>query len=221
MYLFNSQVKKFGSFANNISNDAIKNEPMFFNCDLAFAWENGGKITKDFINNLPLEWSNIDTVFDSRVHMLMPGWYPCIPGWHHDDVPRSTPNGQPNYDNPEYYSEHIIGLVNADIAPTEFALSSKNQSNVFEKVEEEKTIYKEWNDSIEERINNGSMIKYQVPDRTFIEFDWQSFHRGVKANTSGWRWFGRVSKNTDRVNNITNEIRKQVQVYLEFPTSGW
>ena len=38
---------------------------------------------------------------------------------------------------------------------------------------------------------------------------------------NGWRWFGRVSRNTDRVKNITNEIRVNAQVYLEFPMEGW
>jgi len=27
-------------------------------------------------------------VFDVKVHMLMPGQYPCIPNWHYDNVPR-------------------------------------------------------------------------------------------------------------------------------------
>lgn len=31
-----------------------------------------------------------DGVVDARVSMLMPGQYPCIPGWHLDLVPRDT-----------------------------------------------------------------------------------------------------------------------------------
>lgn len=26
--------------------------------------------------------------FDIKVHMLMPGQFPCIPNWHYDNVPR-------------------------------------------------------------------------------------------------------------------------------------
>lgn len=29
-----------------------------------------------------------DFVWDIKVHMLMPGQYPCIPNWHYDNVPR-------------------------------------------------------------------------------------------------------------------------------------
>lgn len=35
---------------------------------------------------LPLE----EYVVDVKVHMLMPGEYPCIPNWHRDFVPRDT-----------------------------------------------------------------------------------------------------------------------------------
>lgn len=29
-----------------------------------------------------------DFTWDVKVHMLMPGQYPCIPNWHYDNVPR-------------------------------------------------------------------------------------------------------------------------------------
>lgn len=34
--------------------------------------------------------------WDIKVHMLMPGQYPCIPGWHHDMVPRDE-SGRQDY----------------------------------------------------------------------------------------------------------------------------
>lgn len=29
-----------------------------------------------------------DFIWDIKVHMLMPGQFPCIPNWHYDNVPR-------------------------------------------------------------------------------------------------------------------------------------
>jgi hypothetical protein len=29
-----------------------------------------------------------DFIWDVKVHMLMPGQYPCIPNWHYDNIPR-------------------------------------------------------------------------------------------------------------------------------------
>ncbi|ENB5600994.1 hypothetical protein mobillu_78 [Escherichia phage mobillu] len=223
--VFNSQARAVGSFAHNVQNDRIKNEPMFFNCDLGFAWDNGGSITRSFIANLPIDWTNQHVVFDSRVHMLMPGWYPAIPGYHHDDVPRPDipvgqhfiTAGQPDYDNPRYHSEHILGLVNADVCPTHFATGTAE----FSQIPDGELIYRQWHKEVLEKIEKGELEKWEAPDRTLLQFDWQTWHTGSRAISNGWRWFGRVSRNTDRVKKITNEIRVNAQVYLEFPMEGW
>lgn len=222
---FDSQARAVGSFAGRISNDRIKNETMFFNCDLAFAFDNGGPITRSFIMNLPDDWNNDQVVIDTRIHMLMPGWYPAIPGYHHDDVPRPDipagqhflTAGQPDYDNPRYLSEHIIGLVNADVCPTHFATGRAT----FSEVPEGKTIYKHWHPEVLRHIEDGNLKQWEAPDRTLLQFNHATWHTGSKAVKNGWRWFGRVSRNTDRVKKITNEIRVNAQVYLEFPMEGW
>ncbi len=222
---FNSSFCESGKFAMNISNEQIKTEPMFFNASLDFAYSHGGSITKSFIDHLPKEFISYPCVFDSRVHMLMPGWYPAIPGWHHDDVPRpEIPTGQhfitagqPDYDNPRYKSKHILGLVNADICPTEFAIGKCTMP----KIDDGDLIYRHWHEEVCKLIESGELKHEKAQDRTLYYFDCDTFHTGNKAVSNGWRWFGRVSTNTDRTNKITNEIRQQVQVYLEFPMEGW
>lgn len=37
--------------------------------------------------------ANSSYLIDVKVHMLMPGQYPCIPNWHEDFVPRPTGKG--------------------------------------------------------------------------------------------------------------------------------
>lgn len=219
---FNSKISLLNTFAGDCTD--VKNEPMFFNCSGDFAYENGGPITKSFLEALPGRWCN-DVVFDSRIHMLMPGWYPAIPGFHHDDVPRpEIPSGQhfitagqPDYDNPRYKSEHILGLVNGDICPTVFALGECTMPAI----EDSELIYRKWHKEVEKLLSEGAMEEYRAPSNRLIYFDCDTFHTGIKATGNGWRWFGRISRNTDRVNKITNEIRNQVQVYLEFPMEGW
>lgn len=197
---------------------------MFFNSDLEFAFEKGGPITHSFIQALPDGWKE-DVIFDSRVHMLMPGWFPAIPGYHHDDVPRPpipvgqhfATAGQPDYDNPRYLSEHILGLVNAEICPTHFAIGKSE----FLEVPAGEIIYRQWHKEVIEKIENGELVEHCAPDRHLVEFDWQTWHTASKALTNGWRWFGRVSRKTERTANASNEIRRQAQVYMEFPMEGW
>lgn len=219
---FNSQIKELGLFKSD-SKD-VKNEPMFFNCSWDFAYENGGPITQSFLLSLPSEWHK-DVVFDSRVHMLMPGWFPAIPGFHQDDVPRPEipvgqhfiTAGQPDYENPRYRSEHIMGLVNGDICPTEFAIGECEMPAI----PEGELIYRTWHEEIERLLEERKLEKVTAKSDTLIYFDCDTFHSGTKAIGNGWRWFGRISRNTERIQKITNEIRKQVQVYLEFPMEGW
>ena len=148
--------------------------------------------------------------------MLMPRWYPCIPGYHHDDIPRDAVTGQPDYETPTYYSEHLMGLVNGDICPTIFALGKHSLPKITTGI-----IYQQWHEEILQQIAAGILAITEAPSGRYLEFDWQSSHTGQRAKASGWRWFVRLSRNTDRQHTITNESRRQVQVYLDPMTEGW
>lgn len=220
-YCFDSQMTIERTFNFGNANDEIKHEPMFFSADLKYAHENGGHITRSFVEALASHFNNdhellSKMVFDSRSHMLMKGWFPCIPGFHHDDVERKTrKDGQPNYDNPIYRAQHCLGLVNGDICPTEFATGIAR----FPIPKEDQVAYKIWHPLVEKAIRNGKLDSVSAPSDKLVFFDDRTWHQGTKAVADGWRWFGRASWNTDRP--IRNEIRKQVQVYLEFPMEGW
>lgn len=210
-YTFDSNIR-YGKQVGEFVQEIIKNEPMFFNSSPDFAYDNGGPITRAFLDAL----DESPVVFDSRVHMLMPGWFPAIPGYHHDDVPRNTADGQPNYDSPTYHSRHAMMLINGDVAPTDFALGR----HVLPKVEgNEGPIYKRWHEEVVRQIEQGELNRVSAESGRVIYFDWQSMHQATPAVSSGWRWFGRASFQTDR--KPTNEIRKQVQVYLQNPMEGW
>lgn len=202
----------------------IKNETMLFNCDVDHAWKYGNSITRRFLNCLPKDWVHADLVVDSRVHMLMPGWYPCIPGWHHDDVPRTGPNGQPNYGEGQDRSEHIIMLANADIAPTEFAIGKAE----FRKVPDDQVVYDQWHKDVEWCINYSHLDPIWAPNLTLVKFNDRTWHRGTAARKNGWRFFIRASRYYDkdgnpiaRRNPRTNEIRRNAQVYMSALNAGW
>jgi hypothetical protein len=224
VYQFDSRVQLRGAFPAEFPDSVVKNEPMFFNCDLKFAHENGGPITKAFIEALPADWTDEPVVLDSRVHMLMKNWFPCIPGFHHDDVPRRKDQyGQPNYDDPEYRSEHLMGLVNAHVAPTLFALTPEGATDSprFELPAPDRVVYEAWHWEVERLLKEGQLTAFEAPSGQLLQFDWQSWHTGQRAVSNGWRWFVRLSRKTARTEHITNEFRRQVQVYLENLMQGW
>lgn len=215
LFKFNSQIKYIDQLSQ-YTDEQIKNEPMLFNCNGYTAYCLGGKITREFINKINKIIPEDKMVIDSRVHMLMPGWFPCIPGFHHDDVPRSGRDGQPNYINPEYKSEHIMALVNADVCPTEFALGEITLPDITEGI-----YYKQWHPMVKQQIKERKLKSKKLTGNPIYWFNWESFHQGTRAVKSGWRFFIRASYNTDRIKNCTHEIRRQCQVYLEHPMEGW
>lgn len=215
IYEFDSKVT-LGRYLPAFSGSDVRAEPMLFNCDAAFAYEHGGPITRAFLNALVDGEDGVPLVVDSRVHMLMPGWFPAIPGWHHDDVPRSRADGQPDYDALAYHSRHCMALVSGDVAPTEFIVGKQRLPRI---EGGDGPVYKHWHDMTEQQVAARSVKVVQAPSNQMIFFDWQSMHRAVPAVKNGWRWFARASWQTER--KPTNEIRSQVQVYLPAPTEGW
>ena len=205
----------------------IKNEPMLFSCDADFAYKNGGPLTIEFLDQLaesqqtPLD----NLIIDSRSHMLMPNWYPCIPGWHLDDVDRSVrADGQPDHVNPSYKPQHFMRII-GDCSRTSFLCGSISLPDVpdgqlnTETVCPESSIYEYWHKLIEEKVKTRRALEVPVQEGSIIVFDWQSFHKGNPATKNGWRWFIRASAKSKRP--IVNEIRKQTQVYLAAPFEGW
>lgn len=192
----------------------VKNEPMLFSCDRKTAHELGGPMTRAFLAALKADWRDGEIIIDSRVHMLMPGFWPCIPGWHHDDVPREREDGQPNYYNPSYEAEHCMAIV-GEASVTEFAVGAVFLPDV----SLGEVYYRTWHPLINEAIEAADLTVMKAPVGRLIYFDSHAFHQGVPATKTGWRWFIRASRNTSR--RATNELRKQVQVYLSEPMQGW
>jgi hypothetical protein len=214
-YTFNSEIGISQDRLGCYPTDIVKNEPMLFSCNYFTSRKLGGPITQNFLNllyfNLP-ELEDKDIIVDSRVHMLMPGWYPCIPRWHLDDVPRELEDGQPNHRNPSYKAQHCMAMVNADICPTQFIIGKIE----LPEIETGEKYYKKWHPIVDKAKD---CVWVNSPDRNLIFFNWQTFHQGSKAVGNGWRFFIRASWDTGR--KPTNELRRQVQVYLENPMEGW
>lgn len=216
---FNSQyrvIDRLGEFTMA----QIKTEPMFFHADWDFAFRNGGVITRSFLRFLD---PRVKWVIDSRVHMLMPGWYPCIPGWHHDDVPRHTSVtdanvviGQPNYKNPAYHAEHILTVVDAGTGSLTEFLEGELDIESYDPA----AVYKAFNGEIERwwRFQEGVRFR-TVHSGEVVKLDANTFHRGMPATGNGWRIFIRATQNTQEP--VHNELRTQVQVYMSELEAGW
>lgn len=212
---FKSTHKVIGAI-DTFAETVVKNEPMLFSATINYARGMGGRITKQFVDRLPVVVGR-NYLIDSRVHMLMPGWYPCIPGWHLDDIPRTRADGQPDHEHPAYESENIMAIV-GDASRTEFI---EGQLDLKETPLYEGAVYGKWNAEINRILarQNNTVYTTAVVPSTIVHFGYGAFHRGVPATKNGWRFFIRANYNTAR--KAMNEIRKQTQVYLPIPEVGW
>lgn len=192
------------------SEDAIKNEPMLFSADIPFAVKNGGPITRVFVSEL-IRMGITEAAIDSRVHMLKRGWWPCIPGWHIDDFHRGS-DGQPDLEHADGY--HLMMLV-GDCSVTEFLREPVTLSNDRHDGE---VLYGAYNRQIDALIEEGTLRPEPVPTSRIIQFGMDDLHQGSPATKSGWRFFIRASVGTGHP--IVNEIRRQVQVYVN-AGEGW
>ncbi len=188
---------------------------MLFACDVNYAYKNGGPITRRFISEFPEDFFNRKVIIDSKVNMLMEGWYPAIPGFHIDDIPRSRSDGQPNYLNPEYRSKHVAAVV-GDCSLTSFILGTSIEVS---DVDVGQKVYAKWNKEIRAQVENGTVEERSIGEGELVEFGWGDFHKANPATKRGWRLFIRASKDTARP--IFNEKRTQVQVYLPCINAGW
>lgn len=212
-FTFNSRTTG-GAVLPEATEKEIKDEPMLFKCNGEYAMELGGRLTHLFLSALPEDWKNTPILIDSRSHMLMPGWFPCIPGWHHDDVPRERADGQPDYIDPSYYAEHVMALW-GDASLTEFAIGEET----FDDVPMGGVYYREWHSEVELMIQRKQLIRTIANQRQLIFFNWQTWHQGTPATKSGWRFFIRATRYSKA--KPSNEIRHQAQVYLPAPMAGW
>lgn len=213
--------------------EAIESETMFFNATGAFLDGLGMRsewpIARAFLRTLePIiggesTWAESNWSLDTRSHMLMRGWFPAIPGWHHDDVDRSERSGgQPDYDDVWYNPtrQMYVCVIDAIDAPTGSLTEFIGDGEVVSvpwPVPDEAPVYRYWDAHIEREVEAPRTV---LKSGIIYRFDQTSFHRAMPAVSNGWRWFARLTENPGP-RPTGPKIRRQSQVYLPTTNLGW
>ncbi len=223
---FSPQIKTLGYFEPNKVFDykEIRDELMFFSCDMDFVRNHKDKspitnkildIFQDILAGTVIDNSAPNIVIDSRVNMLMPGQWPSIPGWHCDDIKRPFPGAQPDFELCDDGVQHFMVLVSNTTTPencisgTEFIINDRIYDINHTKV---------WQ-SLHEQCEKDKDKKTRfVRERELVQFNQLAIHRASPAVKAGWRLFFRLSL-THR--KPVNEIRNQVQIYVDPNNAGW
>jgi hypothetical protein len=187
----------------------IRSEPMFFSAKPSWIERQPEPAP---IHNAFIRATGIDDdwIIDSRLHMLMPGHYPCIPGWHLDDIPR-TQSGQPDLHDPGVGSELKLACFGVT-AFTEF---------IAEEIDWEPTT-EAFHADLDATIMRGGYEPICYPESgRVLELTHLTPHRGQPSIEKSWRLFIRATKRTNRPHYPLNQRRTQVNCYIPAGTVGW
>lgn len=229
MFTFNTTEPIIGQSMPTPSQDAIENTLNLRQVTLEDAARYGGSVTRSALGLLSLHGDRKNVIVDTKVHFLMPGMCPSIPGWHTDGVPRGVdldPDGTEEpvldaiFDGRQSAPRYHL-LVTGTFCPTRFILpeiafpegellegGARNLYANMTRICNEVT----WHD--DEFLDTEDSRMYQ--------WDWHNIHTAQTATERGWRYLIRVTE-TDYIEPRTNPadfIRTQNNVYtpIEF---GW
>lgn len=151
---------------------------------------------------------------DTRLSMLMPGMWPCIPGWHCDDFWRPSDGGQPDLISAPY-SEHIA-IVLGGCSLTRF-INERAELKIptVWDLQVGETLY----GYMHPRIEQMGLKTMQLTPEQLVRYSQLTWHCGEAAVERGWRYLFRLT-GSDYLHPL-NERRTQTQVYLTEPFVGW
>jgi hypothetical protein len=217
--------------------DLVKATPSLWQADLETAALFGGELTRHALGAMKIRGDKKYVVVDSKVHLLMPGQCPAIPGWHTDGAPRTvgTPptrtfgelvysplgSGPPNLAVQEEWDAagdvprfHL--LVTGDGCLTEFLDDPLELP-----APESHDLYR----TISAQIAGRPELRRSfAPSCTVVEWDWWNLHQGIYATRREFRFLIRVTESDYHApqprRNLDQILRSQQMVYS--PTEfGW
>ena len=175
-----SKCESLGYLGRTVAEDTeIEQEPQMFGATLGFADQHAGPLTRLFLNALDANGIDRGVIIDSRSHMLMPGFYPCIPGWHLDELARGE-DGQPVIDDigSEGSPVHILCLLGS-VSPTQFVTDRVVLPRL---PEVGRTLYGTWSPIITRGVSDGQIQTRSARPGEVIRFRNSDFHQGVPAS---------------------------------------
>ncbi len=208
------------------SNELVKNTLSLWNCSVEDAIKYGGDLTKAAIGAMNIRNDKKYVVVDTKVHMLMKGMYPAIPGWHTDGVPRGINNDPQAKEPPNIWLQEKMQSPRFHLLVTgEGCLTDFFVDPIALDVPEEPTteLYKLVSDQCNKIFSIPTVLrKVTIPSCRVVEWDWWNLHTAVPAKQYEWRFLIRVTE-TDYQQpevDLRKIIRTQQNVYV--PESfGW
>lgn len=228
----------------------IKDTPTLWNASLDDAMRYGGDLTRAALSAMDIVGDKKYVIVDTKVHMLAPGQYPALPGWHTDGTPR-LPQGWYEGAGGEYgnerfgVTENLLASLHPQnkglpvIAAQEhlnsprFHLLVTGQGCLTQFIDDpfdveipatpSRGLYGEITRQVRERVEAGELEAFDMPSCTSVEWDWWTLHQAQAAQRVEWRYLIRVteSDHNEPQTDLRKIIRTQNQVFVPTIDTGW
>ena len=197
----------------------LKNTFGLWNASYDDAIRYGGAITREALQAMDIRHDRKNVIVDTKIHMLMKGMCPAIPGWHCDGAPRNKDKHPAGKDAPDTLAQegderfnHYHLLVTGEGCLTQFIA---RPIGVPIPVEPDYEVYGVMSKYVQSRVTEDPSLVMTVPSKTSVEFDWWDIHTGVLAEKNEWRYLIRVCESDyyEPQRDLRQVIRMQTQVY--------
>ncbi len=196
----------------------LKNTFGLWNASYDDAIRYGGAITREALQAMDIRHDRKNVIVDTKIHMLMKGMCPAIPGVHQDGSPRDAnkhPNGKgpPNIfaqEGDDRFNRYHL-LVTGSGCLTKFV---KRPIDIPISNEPSYDVYNVISRFVNEAAKTEDIFT-SVPSCTAVQFDWWDLHTGVVASKNEWRYLIRVCESDyyEPQKDLREVIRMQTQVY--------
>lgn len=217
--LFNRIPLVKGKVIQQPSELEMKNTFALWNASYEDAIRYGGEITRDALQAMNLRHDRKNIIVDTKIHMLMPGWSPAIPGWHVDGAPRDASKNPQGSGLPDTFAQegderfnryHILVTGNGCLTqyinkPLEVPIPDEPSYEV----------YSVMSRYVQEMVKIAPSIVSSFESCTVYEFDWWDIHTGIIASKKEWRYLIRVCESDyyEPRKDLREVIRMQSQIY--------
>lgn len=187
----------------------------------------GGPLIRRALGACPLRGDRPHILVDTKVSMLMPGWFPAIPGWHTDGVPRDNRGGylkgRPSMARQQELSEDgespIFHLMVLGVPNTPRFLADALDVPLANG--ENRRLYNELTDYVNEQ-DRSVLNSVGFTTDQWLTWDWWNIHTAQPSENRGWRLLIRVTESDIPPSDPakTDIIRRQTMVYSPI-NFGW
>lgn len=221
-----------GRIADPVDERDIKNTFGLFRASLEDALFYGGDVTRYALSLMNFRNDRKHIVVDTKIHNLMRGMCPAIPGWHTDGIPRLKDPDDISTVNIDFGQPWLNGQAAEVMRPSRYHIMcfgenttqfiSNDNVDFDVPAEPNHDLYRILSHQVNKEVSHDMLGVVQMEPYTVYEFDWWRIHSAPIAKRREWRFLIRVTESDGYTPTADKSdlIRKQSQVYLPMEY-GW